>query len=95
MPSPSVLASAATTTAAAALLTLAVLVLAAGYALVCWLAPFGPCGRCHGHDRLCRRCDGTGLRVRAGRRLHTYLRALYREGRRPDPGRGPERRRRP
>ncbi len=75
------------------LVALTVLAAAAVYAAGCWLAPFGPCGRCHGHDRLCRRCDGTGRRVRAGRRLHTYLRALYREGSRPDPGRRPERRR--
>jgi hypothetical protein len=49
----------------------------AGYALACALAPFGSCRRCHGGDPLCRACDGTGRRVRAGRWLWTYLRALY------------------
>jgi hypothetical protein len=49
----------------------------AGYALACALVPFGRCRRCHGGDPLCRACDGTGRRVRAGRRLWTYLRALY------------------
>jgi hypothetical protein len=50
------------------------------YALACWLTPFGACARCHGHDRLCRFCDGTGLRVRLGRRAWTYLRRLHDEG---------------
>jgi hypothetical protein len=49
----------------------------AGYALACALVPFGPCRRCHNGDPLCRACDGTGRRVRRGRRLWTYLRALY------------------
>jgi hypothetical protein len=58
------------------LASLAALVLA-GYALACALAPFGSCRRCHRGDPLCRACDGTGRRVRLGRRLWTYLRALY------------------
>jgi len=70
-------------TPAALLGALAVLVTLSGYAALCALAPFGAC-RCHGTERLCRRCDGTGLRVRAGRRLHTYLRGLYIEGTRPE-----------
>ena len=49
----------------------------AGYALACALVPFGACRRCHAGDPLCRACDGTGRRVRLGRRLWTYLRALY------------------
>jgi hypothetical protein len=49
----------------------------ASYALACALVPFGRCRRCHDGDPLCRACDGTGRRVRAGRRLWTYLRALY------------------
>ena len=53
------------------------LTLAVPYALACALAPFGPCRRCHRGDPLCRPCDGTGRRVRVGRRLWTYLRALY------------------
>jgi hypothetical protein len=50
------------------------------YALACWLAPFGACARCHAHDRLCRACDGTGRRVRLGRRAWTYLRRLHDQG---------------
>jgi hypothetical protein len=63
------------------LASLAGLALAAGYALACALVPFGVCARCRrGRDPLCRRCDGTGRRVRAGRRLWTYLRALHHQG---------------
>jgi hypothetical protein len=58
-------------------LVLAGLAAAVPYALACWLAPFGACNRCGGRDRLCRFCDGTGRRVRAGRRLWTYLRRLH------------------
>jgi hypothetical protein len=54
----------------------------AGYALACVLAPFGPCRCCHHTDPHCRACDGTGRRVRLGRRLWTYLRALYEPERR-------------
>jgi hypothetical protein len=67
---------------------------AAWYALLCAFAPFGPCRRCDGTGRLpkptprrpklgrreCPRCDGTARRVRVGRRLHTWLRAEYRQG---------------
>ncbi|MFE2869788.1 hypothetical protein [Embleya sp. NPDC059259] len=57
---------------------------AAGYALVCRVAPWGHCRRCagtgadlHHHPpntppcgaRRCRRCRGTGLRPRLGTRL--------------------------
>jgi hypothetical protein len=52
----------------------------AGYALACWLAPFGACARCHHRDPLCRFCDGTGRRVRAGRRAWTYLTRLHEHG---------------
>ena len=64
---------------------LAGLVLAVPYALACWLAPFGACARCHGHDRLCRACDGTGRRVRAGRRAWIYLRRLHHDAHEPRP----------
>ena len=50
------------------------------YALACWLVPFGVCARCRGGNRLCRWCDGTGRRVRLGRRAWTYLRRLHDEG---------------
>jgi apolipoprotein N-acyltransferase len=63
------------------LASLAVLALAAGYALACALAPFGQCPRCRrARDPLCQACDGTGRRVRAGRRLWSYLRALHDQG---------------
>lgn len=61
----------------ASLAALTALAAAGAYAAACWLAPFGPC-RCHGGP-LCPRCDGTGRRVRVGRRLYAYLRSLYRE----------------
>jgi hypothetical protein len=60
------------------LASVAGLALLVGYALACALAPFGTCARCRrARDPLCRACDGTGRRVRAGRRLWTYLRALH------------------
>jgi hypothetical protein len=61
------------------LLLLAGLAVAVPYALACWLAPFGPCARCHHTDPLCRACDGTGRRVRLGRRVWTYLRHLHQQ----------------
>lgn len=67
-----------------ALAVLAALAAATVYAAACWLAPFGSCLRC-GNDPArrgdCRRCEGTGRRVRVGRRLYVYLRSLYREAR--------------
>jgi hypothetical protein len=54
----------------------------AGYALACWLAPFGACTRCHDKNPLCQACDGTGRRVRAGRRAWTYMSRLREEGNR-------------
>jgi hypothetical protein len=59
------------------LASLTALPLLAGYALACALAPFGACTRCRHTDPLCRACDGTGRRVRLGRRAWTYLRALH------------------
>jgi hypothetical protein len=62
------------------LASLTALTLAVPYALACTLVPFGPCRRCQAHDPLCRACDGTGSRVRLGRRAWTYLRALHHDG---------------
>jgi hypothetical protein len=59
------------------LASLAALGLLTAYALACALVPFGACTRCHASDPLCRACDGTGRRVRLGRRAWTYLRALH------------------
>ncbi|MEV4466365.1 hypothetical protein AB0J51_22425 [Micromonospora echinofusca] len=66
---------------------------ALGYALcylaVCAASPWGRCRRCRGARshrtsigtrRDCTRCDGTGIRVRVGRRLLDYIRAEYRDG---------------
>jgi len=60
------------------LATLALLA-TAGYLLACTWWPYTACGRCHGTGkhrspsgkawRPCRRCKGSGRRVRVGRRL--------------------------
>ncbi|MGC4891194.1 hypothetical protein [Micromonospora sp. DT227] len=59
------------------------------YLAVCTVSPWGRCRRCHGRRfhrtaigtrRDCLRCDGTGIRVRIGRRLIDYIRAEYRAG---------------
>jgi hypothetical protein len=45
----------------------------------CWLFPFTTCR--HTNPRRvwrCRRCEGTGRRVRAGRRLLNHIRAARR-----------------
>lgn len=65
------------------------LVAVLGYAAACAADPFGRCPRCHGNakvikpngrvKRWCRHCDGTGLRLRLGRRLYNYLRRLRRD----------------
>jgi hypothetical protein len=65
------------------LVLLAGFALAVPYALACWLAPFGACARCHGRDPLCPLCDGTGRRVRLGRRAWTYLRRLHHDAQEP------------
>lgn len=54
-----------------------------GYAVVCAVWPYGICRRCHGASRLvtrrgrtvrrCRRCRGSGLRLRLGRRLYNHV----------------------
>ncbi|MGN9890587.1 hypothetical protein [Micromonospora sp. L31] len=62
---------------------------AAWYLILCAVSPWGRCRRCHGRRyhrtaigtrRDCRRCDGTGRRVRIGRRLAEYVRTEYRAG---------------
>ncbi|MFY1657073.1 hypothetical protein [Micromonospora sp. WMMD1274] len=59
------------------------------YLAVCVASPWGRCRRCHGRRyhrttigtrRDCRRCDGTGIQVRLGRRLINYIRTEYRAG---------------
>ncbi|MCE0535754.1 hypothetical protein LWF15_09530 [Kineosporia rhizophila] len=72
----------------AGLLVLA-LIVTLGYAFTCWIWPFKPCRYCHGSGkrrapfdinavRIHGRCNGTGLRLRNGRRLYEYLRTEQR-----------------
>ncbi len=76
----------------AGLLVLALLI-TAGYAFTCWIWPFKPCRYCHGSGkrrapfdiravRIHGRCNGTGLRLRFGRRVYEYLRTEQRGTRR-------------
>ncbi len=61
------------------LLTLAPVAWVALYAIACLVWPFGSCWRCGGdgkirspkgrHWRRCKRCKGTGARLRIGRRI--------------------------
>lgn len=52
---------------------------AAGYFTACWLFPFTHCDHDYAFNRrVCRRCDGTGTRLRAGRRLINHIRAARR-----------------
>ena len=63
---------------------------AAWYILISVLAPWRACRRCHGTGHTghrgarrgqdCRPCDGTGRRVRLGRRLYEHLATEYRTG---------------
>jgi len=63
--------------------TLAATVLAAGYLLACWIWPFAACLTCSGDGkrrspsgkawRTCKRCGGSGARLRIGRRVWNYL----------------------
>ncbi|GAB3226527.1 hypothetical protein GCM10027447_16790 [Glycomyces halotolerans] len=54
------------------------------YVFRCWAFPFAPCWWCRGDGirggTFCRRCDGTGRRVRLGRRAFDRARAEYRRG---------------
>lgn len=54
----------------------------------CVIRPFGPCPRCQGYGhlrgwlsgiRICAACDGTGIRLRLGRRVINTFRRLYRD----------------
>jgi hypothetical protein len=62
--------------------------LTVGYLLACAVWPYRPCSRCRGTGRvrsplgrslrLCRRCNATGLRLRAGRHIWNWLRRTRR-----------------
>jgi len=57
-----------------------------GYLASCAIWPFANCRKCHGLGRFhapsgrawrrCRRCKGTGARLRIGRRLINHVRRL-------------------
>lgn len=75
----------------ALLASLASLGYTACYLLMCAAFPFGHCRRCKGAGklyspfsrrvfRLCPRCDGTGRRVRIGRRIYEYFRSEHAKG---------------
>ena len=59
-----------------------------GYALLCWMKPFGPCRKCRGlgqvtrfgKARTCPRCRGRRLRLRVGRRAHNAWRRTHDAG---------------
>jgi hypothetical protein len=76
------------------LASLATLGYAAFYIISCAIFPFGRCRRprCEGgrvYSRMnrkvfreCRSCEGTGKRVRIGRRVYEYLRSEQKAGNR-------------
>lgn len=73
------------------------------YLGLCWVKPFRPCRKCVGRGRLatplgrltrqCRRCRGTGLRLRLGRHVINRYRRIHADAHRPtrpvDPARTP------
>ena len=70
--------------------TLAAIVGVAAYAIACWIWPFADCKRCKGkgafrspskkYRRTCRKCKGSGTRLRTGRRIWNALGVLRQEG---------------
>lgn len=57
----------------------ALVILTAGYLVRCWLFPFTTCHHDYAFNRrVCRRCEGTSRRLRAGRRLLNHVRAARR-----------------
>jgi hypothetical protein len=75
-----------------ALASLATLGYTAFYIAMCAISPWGVCKRrrCHGgriYSRVfsktfrdCPRCNGTGRRIRIGRRVYEYLRSEHKAG---------------
>jgi DnaJ-class molecular chaperone len=71
-----------------------ILAIAGGCALLCASAPWTRCSKCSGAGRKpghtgkllrspCRRCDGSGIRIRIGRRVFTWIDREYRHGTSP------------
>ena len=57
----------------------ALVLVVAGYLAKCWLFPFTACQHLDTrHAWRCRHCQGTGLRLRTGRRLINHFRSLRR-----------------
>jgi len=67
-------------------LILATLIVTFCYAGLCAVRPFGTCRKCRpttrrtAGRRYCRRCGGTRLRLRTGRRVWNFIHRLYTEG---------------
>jgi len=71
---------------------LATVLLTLGYLAVCVVDPFGRCRTCHGSGRKrsplsragreCRRCAGTGLRLRVGRHAINHIKDEYQAAKR-------------
>lgn len=71
-----------------ALVLLLAILVTLGYLVLCAVWPFRACRHCGGYGRfkgpmggirLCRRCDGTGLKLRAGRRMWNAGAKTYRQ----------------
>lgn len=88
---------------AATTLTTTLTIITVRYLALCWVEPFRACRTCHGRGRLptgfgrstrtCRRCRGTGLRLRLGRHAINHYRRIHADAHRPthttDPTRTP------
>jgi hypothetical protein len=63
------------------------------YLTLCWIKPFRACRKCGGRGRLatplgrltrqCRRCRGTGLRLRLGRHAINHYRRIHADAHQP------------
>lgn len=80
---PLAVTAATTGSAPAGAIIAAAVLVTVGYIVACVIWPFTGCARCDGKGkfrspsgrawRKCRRCKGSGTRVRHGRRVWTYL----------------------
>jgi DnaJ-class molecular chaperone len=71
-------------------LAMALVAVVGGYVVACWVWPSTACRKCESHGKrrsptgrafkICRRCKGTGRRIRTGRRIFNWLRVLSQEG---------------
>jgi cytochrome c553 len=50
------------------------------YIIRCAVDPWGTCTHCHGNDRTCFNCRGTGMRPRLLWQLAAYLLRTWRDG---------------